>query len=106
MLSCVAPRLARMCGSATFAMVVSSTWMSTASSTAMVTSARLPGSRTCWSIGLAVLLELDFDLRGQARNHLAARRLVEADPDWDSLGHLHPVAIRILRRKDRELAAG
>ena len=44
----VAPPLACICGRAPLARVVSSTWISTASLTAMVTRLRRPGSRT-WS---------------------------------------------------------
>src|SRR5689334_16912187 len=106
-----------MCGSATFAMVVSSTCRSTAIITPIVTISRSPVGNGCVAtlagvssaIGellLPSLVEIDFRGHGQARNHRLRWRALERNPHRDALRHLHPIAVRILRRKKRELAAG
>src|SRR5437762_4389243 len=120
MLSCVALRLACICGSATLAMVVSSTCSSTAIITPMVTISRWPvgnGWTARWlgvssAIGglapllLAGVVEIDPGVHRKARDHRLVGRAVERNPDRHPLCNLDPVAVGILRRKQRELAAG
>src|SRR4029079_14900638 len=101
--SCVAERLACMCGSATLAMVVSSTCRSTAIITPMVTISRSPVGSGCaarWAgvsaIGgllLAVVVEIDGRGDRQPGNHRPRRLAVEGDPNRHALGHLNPVAV-------------
>src|SRR6478672_7447531 len=113
MLSCVALRLACMCGKATLAMVVSSTCRSTAIITPTVTMIRKPvgsgweatSGAEATGLLLAGLVEVDGRGGGQPRDHRLARRAVERDPDRHALGHFHPIAVGVLRREQRELAA-
>src|SRR6476661_5797305 len=103
-----------MCGSATLAMVVSSTWSSTAIITPTVTISRSPLGSGCvaiWAgvsaIGgllLALIVEIDSGVDRQPGDHRPRRLAVECDPDRHALGHLDPIAVGILRRKQRELA--
>src|SRR3954467_596566 len=111
MLSCVALRLACMCGRATLAMVVSSTCRRTAIITPMVTMIRSPVGSTC--VGLlsaavatkpCLLVEVDGGVDRQAGDHRLRRRSVERDPHRHALGHLDPIAVGVLRRKQREFA--
>ena len=103
-----------MCGSATLAMVVSSTCSSTAIITPMVTIIRWPVGSTC--VGLAgrvaigavtsFLVEIDRGGDRQAGDHRLRRIAVERDPDRHALGHLDPIAVGVLGREQREFAAG
>src|SRR5512138_3696389 len=110
MLSWVALRLACMCGSATFAIVVSSTCRSTAIITPIVTMIRSPAGSgcvaTCAGVSAILPVEVDRHRGGQAGDQRLARISVECDPDGHALGDLHPVAVGVLRRDDRELASG
>src|SRR5215218_5358529 len=103
MLSCVALRLACMCGKATLAMVVSSTCSRTAIITATVTMIRSPAGSGWvtmpgpWSaICLAGGVEVDGGDGRQAGNHRPRRRAVESDPHRHTLRHLDPIAVGIL----------
>src|SRR5437868_15130594 len=105
-----------MCGSATLAMVVSSTCNSTAIITPMVTISRSPVGSGCvamWAgvsaidgLLLALVVEIDGGVDRQPGDHRPRRLAVECDPHRHALGHLDPVAVRVLGRKQRELAAG
>src|SRR4051794_36530295 len=105
-----------MCGSATLAIVVSSTCNNTAIITPMVTMIRSPagsGWVAIWAgvssaIGGLLLLavEIDVGCHGQAGDHRPRWRSVKRYPDGHALSHFDPVPVRILRRKQRELAAG
>src|SRR5205085_2525798 len=105
-----------MCGSATLAIVVSSTCRSTAIITPTVTISRTPVGSGCvaiwpgvssamWRLLLPGLIEIDGGRRRQAGDHRLRRRAVERDPDRYALRDLDPIAVRVLRRKQRELAA-
>src|SRR5579862_2379313 len=129
--SSVADRLPRMCGSATFAMVVSSACRIDASITETVTSPRwagagslapsvaelltlLGGRRAHGLAGIAASAEaeeatliLRIDRHRHAQPGAQRRRLlVELESDRQSLNDLHPVAGRILGGQDRELRSG
>src|SRR3954453_24107915 len=105
-----------MCGRATFAMVVSRTCRSTAIITPMVTISRSPEGKGCVAtdaecssaIERLLLLVLEVDRCGhrQARDHWPGGMAVEDNPYRHALRHLDPVAVGILRRKKRKLAAG
>src|SRR5215212_2935085 len=113
MLSWVALRLACMCGKATLAMVVSSTWSSTAIITPMVTMIRSPvGSgweATSGAEATGLLLRRRVEIhcggRRQAGDHRLVRLAVEYDRHRHALGPLDPIAVGILGRQQRELAA-
>src|SRR5256885_4437313 len=112
MLSWVALRLACMCGSATLAIVVSSTCSSTAIITPMVTISRCPVGSGCvatsGALAISLLLVVEADRGGhrKAGDHRLRRRAIEGDPHRHALRHLDPVPIGVLRREQRELAAG
>src|SRR4051812_43743995 len=113
MVSWVALRLACICGSATLAMVVSSTCRSTAIITPMVTISRSPAGSGCVATSGALAMRLllagiEIDGRGhrQAGDHRAGWHSVEHDPHRHALRHLDPVAVGVLRREQRELASG
>src|SRR3954452_2085392 len=116
MVSWVALRLACICGSATLAMVVSSTCSSTAIITPTVTISRSPVGSGCaarWAgvsaiAGLLLAVVVEIDGRGdrQARDHRPRGVAVERDSNRHALRHLDPVAVGVLRRQQRELAAG
>src|SRR6476620_11605992 len=101
MVSCVALRLACMCGSATLAIVVSSTCKSTAIITPTVTISRsLVGSgwAAIWAgVSSAIrrvllaLVEVHRRGDGQAGDHRLRGRSVEGDPHRHALRHLDPV---------------
>src|SRR5690349_10512517 len=106
MLSCVALRLACMCGRATFAMVVSSTCSRTAIITPIVTMIRSAGGSGCAArcAGVpandAVLVpEVDGHSRRKAGDQGLAGIAVEGDPYRNPLRDLHPIAVSVLRRK-------
>src|SRR5690349_3619115 len=99
-----------MCGSATFAIVVSSTCNSTAIITPIVTMIRSPEGSGCVATDaefcsaierLLLLAVVEVDCRGhrQTGNHRPRGRAVESDPHRHALRHLDPVAVRVLRRK-------
>src|SRR5437868_6092410 len=105
-----------MCGSATLAMVVSSTCRSTAIITPIVTIRRSPEGSGCvatsgrlssaigWLL-LAAVVEIDSRVDRQARDHRLGRRTLEVDPHRHALGDLHPIAVGVLRWQQRELAS-
>src|SRR6185437_11379077 len=67
--------------------------------------------RPRWPLGSSRLLfavAVEIDGRGdrQAGDHRLLRSPIEGDPHGYALSDLYPVAIRILRRKQRELAPG
>src|SRR5947209_5560740 len=98
MVSCVALRLACMCGRATFAIVVSSTCSSTAIITPTVTISRSPrgsgwvatlaGVSAIGQLLLLGLVEIDRGGDRQASDHRPRRRAVECDPHRHALHHL------------------
>ena len=109
-----------MCGSATLAMVVSSTCISMPSITAdgdQDTLARLElvmlrrGRRRghgcaaappCCAGWPRPVARVDDDVGGQAGDHRPARIAVERDPHRHALAHLDPIAVGVLRRQQRE----
>src|SRR5919112_2799547 len=104
-----------MCGSATFAMVVSSTCSSTAIITPMVTMIRSPEGSGCdatWAgvssaifvLLLRLIFELDRGRHREAGDHRTRRLAVKDDAHRHALRDLDPVAVRVLRREQRELA--
>src|SRR3954447_15771348 len=103
-----------MCGSATLAMVVSSTCRSTAIITPTVTISRCPVGSGCvatWAgvsaIGALLLLglvEIDGGGDRQACDHRFRRCAIERNPYRHPLRHLDPVSVRVLGGKQRELA--
>src|SRR5512132_337760 len=109
MLSCVALRLACMCGSATFAIVVSSTCNSTAIITPIVTMIRSPAGSGCDAtfagVSAILLVEVDRHRGGKSGDQRLARVAVERDPNGHALSHLDPIAVGILGRNDGEFAA-
>src|SRR5437762_1005078 len=112
MLSCVALRLARMCGSAMLANVVSSTCSSTAMISPMVTISRCPVGSGCvatsGALAISLLLVVETDRGGHRKtgDHRLRRRTVEGYPHRHTLRHLDPVPVGVLRREQRELTAG
>src|SRR6185503_16744506 len=104
-----------MCGSATLAMVVSSTCRSTAIITPTVTISRSPVGSGCVAIWAGVsaigallllgLVEIDRGVDREAGDHRLRRRAIERDPNRHALRHLDPVAVRVLRRKQRKFAS-
>src|SRR6476646_4695214 len=108
-----------MCGSATLAMVVSRTCNSTAIITPMVTISRSPVGSGCVAIwpgvssatgGVPLLLpglvEIDGGVDRQSGDHRPRRLPVERDPHRHALRDLDPIAVGVLRREQREFAAG
>ncbi len=55
---------------------------------------------------LTCLSKIDGGVDRQAGDHRLRGRAVERDPHRHALGHLDPVAVGVLRRKQREFAAG
>src|SRR5262245_26081741 len=131
MVSCEAPRSPIIDGSATLAIVVSSTCITVASMMAMVISPRCGTSEVCAARSISIacgslrrarrtehMLEVgqaaaDAGIDRNVGAHAGAQgeRLVAAfdldlQPHRDALGDLDPVAGGILRREQRKLGAG
>src|SRR3954463_15730512 len=104
-----------MCGSATLAMVVSSTCSSTAIIPPTVTISRSPVGSGCvamwagvsaiYGLLLALVVEIDSRVDREPGDHRPRRLAVERDPDRHALRHLDPVAVGVLGRKQRKLTA-
>src|SRR3569623_146484 len=101
-----------MWGSATLAIVVSSTCSSTAAMTPTVTIRRTPVGSGCEATlgssdtdGLFLLVEVDRRVDRQARDHRLRRVAFEGNAHRHALRHLDPVAVGVLRWQQRELAA-
>src|SRR5690349_16516955 len=95
-----------MCGSATFAIVVSRICMIVASITATVRIPRCLTGVVATSAGLALAADIDLHVRAEARDQRPRRLFVDRDPHRHALRDLHPIAVRVLRRQHREFGTG
>src|SRR5262245_21758468 len=98
MVSSEAPRLERMCGNATLAMVTSRNCMTDTPITASISTLRCRVSSAALS-SMRLLAGVDPDIHRQSRDQVAPRLALDGDAHGHALRHLDPVGIGVLRRQ-------